>query len=119
MRAILLARATATSMCWGFPPPPNFGSTLATNVHNLKSPQWRTAQATSMTHSTIAAWLSRADREGTLAALLKPDLTPPERAARKWKAGNWAFRAWLNRASNAMVPLLPVLAIQACLGYTK
>jgi hypothetical protein len=28
----------------------------------------------------IAAWLSRADREGSLAAFLKPDLTPPERA---------------------------------------
>jgi hypothetical protein len=28
----------------------------------------------------IAAWLSRADREGNLAAFLKPDLTPPERA---------------------------------------
>jgi len=27
----------------------------------------------------IAAWLSRADRNGTLAAFLKPDLTPPER----------------------------------------
>ena len=28
----------------------------------------------------IAAWLSRADRDGGLAALLIPDLTPPERA---------------------------------------
>jgi hypothetical protein len=28
---------------------------------------------------SIAAWLSRADRDGTLAALLKPDLTPSER----------------------------------------
>ena len=28
---------------------------------------------------TIAAWLSHADRDGTLAAFLKPDLTPPER----------------------------------------
>jgi hypothetical protein len=28
---------------------------------------------------TIAAYLSRADRDGSLAALLKPDLTPPER----------------------------------------
>jgi hypothetical protein len=27
----------------------------------------------------IAAWLSRADRDGSLAAFLKPDLTPPER----------------------------------------
>ena len=27
----------------------------------------------------IAAWLSRADRNGSLAALLKPDLTPNER----------------------------------------
>ena len=28
---------------------------------------------------TIAAWLSRADRDGSLAALLKPELSPPER----------------------------------------
>ena len=28
---------------------------------------------------SIAAWLSRADRDGNLEALLKPDLTPPER----------------------------------------
>ena len=28
---------------------------------------------------TIAAWLVRADRDGSLAAFLKPDLTPPER----------------------------------------
>ena len=28
---------------------------------------------------SIAAWLSRADRDGSLAALLNPDLSPPER----------------------------------------
>ncbi len=28
----------------------------------------------------IAAWISRADRDGSLAALLKPDLSPAERA---------------------------------------
>ena len=28
---------------------------------------------------SIAAWLSRADRDGSLAAFLKPNLTPPER----------------------------------------
>ena len=28
---------------------------------------------------SIAAWLSRADRDGSLAAFLKPALTPPER----------------------------------------
>jgi hypothetical protein len=27
---------------------------------------------------SIAAWLSRADRDGSLAAFLKPDLTAPE-----------------------------------------
>jgi hypothetical protein len=27
---------------------------------------------------SIAAWLSRADRDGSLATFLKPDLTPPE-----------------------------------------
>src|ERR1700692_976462 len=29
---------------------------------------------------SIAAWLSRADQDGSLAAFLKPELTPPERA---------------------------------------
>lgn len=29
---------------------------------------------------STAAWLSRADRDGSLAAFLNPDLTPPERA---------------------------------------
>lgn len=28
---------------------------------------------------SIAAWLSRADRDGTLAGFLHPDLSPPER----------------------------------------
>ena len=28
---------------------------------------------------SIAAWLSRADRDGSLAAFLNPDLSPPER----------------------------------------
>ncbi len=28
---------------------------------------------------SIATWLSRADRDGSLAGLLKPDLPPPER----------------------------------------
>ena len=39
---------------------------------------------------SIAAWLSRADRDGSLAAFLKPDLTPPERAvaqAEGWMLG--------------------------------
>ena len=30
---------------------------------------------------SIAAWLSRADRDGTLAGFLNPSLTPPERTA--------------------------------------
>ena len=29
---------------------------------------------------SIAAWLYRADQDGSLGAFLKPDLTPPERA---------------------------------------
>jgi hypothetical protein len=28
---------------------------------------------------SIAAWLARADRDGSLAAFFNPDLTPPER----------------------------------------
>ncbi len=30
---------------------------------------------------SIAAWLSRADRDGSLACFLRPDLNPPERTA--------------------------------------
>ncbi len=29
---------------------------------------------------SIAAWLARADRDGSVAAFLDPDLTPPERS---------------------------------------
>jgi hypothetical protein len=32
---------------------------------------------------TIATWLSRADRDGSLAAFLKPELSPPERTLAK------------------------------------
>ena len=42
---------------------------------------------------SIGAWLSRADRVGSLAALLKPDLSPPERAVHRWRAGYWACLA--------------------------
>jgi len=31
----------STLMRWGFPPPPNLGTALVTNVRNLKSPYWR------------------------------------------------------------------------------
>jgi hypothetical protein len=37
----------------------------------------------------IAAWLSRADRNGSLAALLKPDLMPPERTLAQVEG--WTF----------------------------
>jgi len=36
---------------------------------------------------SIAAWLSRADRNGSLAILLKLDITPPERTARRGRGG--------------------------------
>ena len=42
---------------------------------------------------SIAAWLSRADREGSLAAFLKPDLTPLKRAVAQVAGGYWAFPA--------------------------
>ena len=41
----------------------------------------------------IAAWLSRADRNGSLAALLKPDLTPNECEVAQVEGWIWAFPA--------------------------
>ena len=41
---------------------------------------------------SIAAWLSRADRDGSLAAFLKPDLRRPNARWRRWRAGFWALR---------------------------
>jgi hypothetical protein len=35
----------------------------------------------------IAAWLARADRDGTLGGFLKPDLSPAERAVAGWILG--------------------------------
>src|SRR5208283_3808386 len=39
---------------------------------------------------SVAAWLSRADHDGSLAAFLKPDLTPPERI--KAEVEGWDIR---------------------------
>jgi hypothetical protein len=38
---------------------------------------------------SVAAWLSRADRSGSLAAFLKPDVTPPERAVAQFEGWIW------------------------------
>ncbi len=48
----------------------------------LWSRSFTRADRTSDQHDaySIAAWLSRADQDGSLATFLKPDLTPPERA---------------------------------------
>jgi hypothetical protein len=46
----------------------------------------KTARATGTT-PCIADWLSRVDRDGCLAAVLKPDLAPPNAPLRRWKAG--------------------------------
>jgi hypothetical protein len=40
----------------------------------------------------IARALSRADRDGSLAAFLKPDLTPPERAVAQVEGWYWVCR---------------------------
>jgi hypothetical protein len=42
---------------------------------------------------SIAAWLSRADRDGGLVALLDPDLSPPNARWRRSRAGFWVFPA--------------------------
>lgn len=64
---------------------------------------------------SIAAWLSSADRDGTLAALLKPDLSPPERALAQvegWILGvtNSIDRPIRARTQNADSPTRAPLA---------
>jgi len=49
---------------------------------------------------SIAAWLSRADRHGTLAIFLKPDLSPPERAAAQ-------VEGWILGVGGAKVAAAP------------
>ncbi|MGD0420637.1 MAG: hypothetical protein ABSA68_13840 [Xanthobacteraceae bacterium] len=59
----------------------------------------------------VAAWLFRADLDGSLAAFLKPDLAPPERAWLGSKDGYWG---WRNARCNRNVVLLT--CVQARLG---
>ena len=58
------------------------GRSAVTEVYPaLWSRNFTSADRTGDQHDaySIAAWLSRADRDGSLAAFLKPDLTPPQR----------------------------------------
>jgi hypothetical protein len=41
----------------------------------------------------IAAWLARADCDGTLAGLLKPDISPASGRSRRSRGGYWECRA--------------------------
>ena len=61
---------------------------------------------------SIAAWLSRADRDGSLAAFLKPDLSPPDR----WRAGYRAFPASSGRARSANCG---INAVEGCERETR
>ena len=38
---------------------------------------------------SVAAWPSRTDRDGSRAAFLKPDVTPPERAVAQFEGWIW------------------------------
>jgi hypothetical protein len=63
---------------WDIPP----GRSAVVEVYPaLWSREFDRADRTSDQHDafSVAAWLSRADRDGSLAAFLKPNLTPPER----------------------------------------
>ncbi len=61
---------------------PAGGSAIAEVYPALWNHSFARADRTGDQHDaySIAAWLSRADPDGTLAAFLKPVLTPPERA---------------------------------------
>ena len=68
----------------------------------------------------IAAWLARADRDGTLAGFLKPDLSPAERAVAQVEGWILGVSGLDPRGrSSARIPPHPPLAIRVCLGYTK
>ena len=49
---------------------------------------------------SIAAWMSRADRDGSLGDYLKPDLTPPERAIA-------LVEGWILGVSGSSLAVLP------------
>jgi hypothetical protein len=51
----------------------------------------RTGDRTSDQHDaySVAAWPSRTDRDGSRAAFLKPDVTPPERAVAQFEGWIW------------------------------
>jgi hypothetical protein len=57
-------------------------SVIAEVYPALWSPSFAREDRTGDQHDaySIAAWLYHADRDGSLSAFLKPDLTPPERA---------------------------------------
>lgn len=60
--------------------------------------QWRSARPHSVT-----AWLSRADRSGSLAAFLKTDLTPPECALAQVEG--WILGVRISRRSRSLVAM--------------
>ena len=66
---------------------------------------------------SIAAWLSRADRDGSLAAFLNPDLSPPETPAGAG-GGLDLGRSRLDPHGSGEGRLAG-LARPYCLGYTK
>jgi hypothetical protein len=45
---------------------------------------------------SIAAWLSRADRNGSLATFLKPDLAPPERTVAQIEGWILGVPGWIR-----------------------
>jgi hypothetical protein len=61
----------------------------------LRSRSFAREERTSDQHDaySVAAWLSRADRDGSLSAFLKPSLTPAERTTTRVEVGFWA---WLD-----------------------
>jgi hypothetical protein len=80
-------RLLAGRCCWHFWPfdgweIPAGGSAVAEVYPALWSRSFARADRTGDQHDaySVAAWFSRVDQDGSLAAFLKPALTPPERA---------------------------------------
>src|SRR5262249_14041699 len=67
----------------------------------------------------IAAWLERADRDGTLAGVLKPDLPPAERAVAQVEGWILSVPGVIRVAGQRKVPPTAGLGGQAFLGFQK
>ena len=68
---------------------------------------------------SIAAWLSRADRDGSLTAFLNPDLSPPERTLAQVEGWILGVPGLIRTGKGHDDSGASAACVQACLAYTK